>query len=98
MPRPIGIGEELTRLVRDDLSGFWLHLDADVLDDAVLPAADYRMLGGLSLAELETVLKAASSSGRMVGMEVTLPNPVLDPQDRGAGALVRTVVSALPRA
>jgi len=29
-------------------NGFWLHLDADVLDDAIMPAVDYRLPGGLS--------------------------------------------------
>jgi arginase len=88
------IAEALARLIRDDLSGFWVHLDADVLDDAVLPAVDYRMPGGLSLAELQTALKAAYSSGRMVGMEITILNPALDPGDRGSRALVQTILSA----
>ena len=87
------IAEALTRLVRDDLDGFWVHLDADVLDDAILPAVDYRMSGGLSLAELETALRAAFSLERMVGIEITILNPALDPEDRGARALV-TILSA----
>ena len=80
---------------RDDLSGFWVHVDADVLDDAIMPAVDYRMPGGLSLAELETALRAAFLSGRMVGLELTILNPALDPEDRGAHALAQTVLSAL---
>ena len=88
------IAEALARLVRDDLSGFWVHVDADVLDDAILPAVDYRMPGGLSLAELETALRAAFLSGRMVGLELTILNPTLDPEDRGAHALAQTVLSA----
>ena len=38
--------------------GFWIHLDADVLDDVIMPAVDYRLPGGLSWAELASVLRA----------------------------------------
>jgi hypothetical protein len=36
------------------LEGFWAYLDAAVLEDAVMPAVDYRMPGGLSWNELAT--------------------------------------------
>jgi arginase len=60
------------------LSGYWIHLDVDVLDDAVMPAVDYRLPGGLTWAELETVLRTALSSGQAVGLDVTIFNPRLD--------------------
>jgi arginase len=88
------IAEALARLVRDDLGGFWVHLDADVLDDAILPAVDYRMPGGLSLAELQAALRAAFLSGRMVGLEITILNPALDREDRGAQALAQAIAGA----
>jgi arginase len=28
-------------LMKDELAGFWIHLDADVLDDRIMPAADF---------------------------------------------------------
>jgi arginase len=89
------IGQALDRLVRDDLGGFWVHVDADVLDDAIMPAVDYRMPGGLSWKELEEVLRAARSSGRMMGLEITILNPALDPGHRGTRALAQTIVTAL---
>ena len=51
------------KLMRDEVAGFWIHLDVDVLDDAIMPAVDYRLEGGLSLAELSAVLKILISSG-----------------------------------
>jgi arginase len=36
----------LDRLCNPALDGFWIHLDADVLDDALMPAVDYRMPEG----------------------------------------------------
>ena len=82
-------------LSRDGLDGFWIHLDADVLDDVIMPAVDYRLPDGLSWQELETVLRTALASDRTVGMEVTIFNPCLDSTGEIARALVDSVVRAL---
>jgi arginase len=87
--------QALSHLARKDLAGFWIHLDADVLDDAIMPAVDYRILDGLSWSELETVLRHARASGRAVGMEITIYNPRLDAGHRAGRELVRTVSKAL---
>ncbi|MFD9036499.1 arginase family protein [Streptomyces sp. NPDC059567] len=58
--------------------GFWIHLDVDVLDDAIMPAVDYRQPGGLSWAELEDVLRTALAHEGAVGFDVTIFNPRLD--------------------
>jgi arginase len=84
-------------LLRDGLDGFWIHLDADVLDDAIMPAVDYRMPGGLSWRELETVLRAALGTDRAVGLEVTIFNPRLDRDGGIARSLVDTIVGALTK-
>ena len=79
--------EALRHLARRDLDGFFLHVDADVLDDAIMPAVDYRLPGGLSAVELRHVLRAAAASGRLAGLEVTIYNPTLD-HDGSAGRLL----------
>jgi arginase len=71
---------------------FWVHVDADVLDDAVMPAVDYRQPGGLSPDELATVLAVAMATGRVAGVEVTIYNPALDP-DGTAGAALTDVLA-----
>jgi arginase len=87
--------QAIAHLEREDLTGFWIHLDADVLDDAIMPAVDYRMPHGLSWEELEIVLRHAKASAHAVGLEVTIYNPRLDP-DRNAGLkLVQTIANAL---
>jgi arginase len=85
--------EAVERLARPDLDGFWIHLDCDALDDAVMPAVDYRLPGGLSWDELETVLRLAVGSGHAVGLEVTIFNPALDPD----GSIARALVDCLGR-
>jgi arginase len=86
-------GRAVERLSRPDLDGFWIHLDADVLDDAVMPAVDYRMEHGLSWDELETALRASVGSGRAVGIEITIFNPKLDAD----GSIARAFTDVLVR-
>lgn len=85
------------RLSRQPSDGFWIHLDADVLDDAIMPAVDYRMAGGLSWGELAVVLRRALSGGRAVGIDITIFNPALDPTGNIARAFVRALVAGLQR-
>jgi arginase len=76
-------------------SGFWLHVDADVLDDTIMPAVDYRLPDGLSWEELTTAMHIAIKSHRVVGLEVTIYNPTLDPNGAGARGLTNVIGDAL---
>jgi arginase len=74
------------------LDGFWIHLDADVLDDSIMPAVDYRLGGGgLSFSELSELLKILVASDRAIGMDITIFNPLLDLD----GSITRRFVSSL---
>ena len=89
-------GEALAHLEREDGgNGFWIHLDADVLDDAIMPAVDYRLLDGLSWDELSGVLRVAMASPRAVGLEITIFNPTLDRDGLIARGLVDALVAGL---
>jgi arginase len=81
----------LQHLTRPGLPGFWMHLDADVLDDELMPAVDYRMPGGLSLEELTETLATHAGSKQARGLSITIFNPELDPE----GAIAVTFVDAL---
>jgi arginase len=85
----------VTRLMKDELSGFWIHLDADVLDDSIMPAVDYRLGGGLCFSELSKLLRIIFSSKRAVGMSVTIFNPSLDLDGSIARNFVSSVVDGL---
>lgn len=86
--------DAVRHLARPELAGFWIHLDLDVLDDAIMPAVDYRLPDGLSWEELETVLSAALRSGKALGLDITIFNPDLD----RTGTIARNVVESLGRA
>lgn len=86
----------LGQLTRPGAPGrFWVHVDADVLDDAVMPAVDYRQAGGLSPDELATILSAAMATGSVAGVEVTIYNPALDTDGTAGSELARTLVRGL---
>jgi arginase len=96
--RALGAAESAQRavglLTGDGASaGYWIHLDVDVLDDAVMPAVDYRLPGGLSWQELETVLRTALSGDGAVGLDVAIFNPRLDPD----GSIARRLTECLLR-
>jgi arginase len=82
-------------LERPELDGFWVHLDADVLDDAIMPAVDYRLPGGLLEEELMTALQCTRCSPRFAGIEVTIYNPRLDPHGTAGKRLADILVHGL---
>lgn len=85
----------VSHLARPELDGFFIHVDADCLDDAIMPAVDYRVPGGLAWDELATALRIALASGRAVGLELTIYNPRLDEDGRAGRGLADTIVRAL---
>jgi len=78
-------------LMKDELAGFWIHLDADVLDDKIMPAVDYRLDGGLSFSELSELLRILIASKRAVGINITIFNPHLDLD----GSIAKNFVSSI---
>nr|WP_280949873.1 arginase family protein [Pseudorhodoplanes sinuspersici] len=59
-----GAHAAVDHLTRAELDGFFIHLDADCLDDAIMPAVDFRMPGGLSRDELKAALQIILASGK----------------------------------
>ncbi len=82
------------RLRANGVEGFWVHLDADVLDDELMPAVDSRQPGGMSYEELVELLRPLLRSGLAVGMELTIFDPELDPTGEISGAFTASVVEA----
>lgn len=85
--------EAVDYLTRAELDGFFIHLDADCLDDVIMPAVDFRVPGGLSWDELTAALRLALASGKAVGLEITIYNPRLD-EDGSAGRGLADVLAA----
>jgi arginase len=78
-----------------DCAGFWLHVDVDVLDPAVMPAVDAPDEGGIAHRELELLVAGLVSDDSCLGMELTVFDPDQDPEGSYAAELVDTLVTAL---
>ncbi|MGH2989676.1 MAG: arginase family protein [Solirubrobacterales bacterium] len=87
---PAVAGERVAAGFVSDLP-VWLHFDVDVLDQAVFPATDYLMPGGMSWDELTAALAPLASVPKIVGVSLGCYNPDRDPD----GACGRTLVEAL---
>jgi arginase len=85
----------LEHVTRPDLEGFFVHLDADSLDDRIMPAVEYRLADGFSWDEMQSILTAAFSSERAVGLEVTIYNPALDEAGEAGRDLTNLLVRSL---
>jgi arginase len=84
----------LDALTAPGLDGFWVHLDADVLDPSVMPAVDSPDDGGLLPGELAALLRTLVGSDRCVGLNLTIYDPDLDPDGTYAAVLADLVVTA----
>lgn len=81
----------------DGLDGYWVHLDADVLDIEILPAVDAPDPGGLEYKELVELLRPLLADPRCVGFHVTIYDPDLDQDGRYAAELTDAIVAAFTR-
>jgi len=87
----------LGRVARPDLSGFWIHVDADVLDPSVVPAVDSPVPGGLALDELTELLRPLVQHPQALGLELTIYDPTLDPERTSAARLAELLERVLGR-
>src|SRR6266496_4462187 len=74
--------EFLQMIAGKQLDGFWIHLDADVLNDEIMPCVDSRQEDGLSYNELKLTLQSLISSPLFYGIDVTIFDPTLDKEGR----------------
>lgn len=76
--------EKTTTLIQNymnrtnEVEGYWLHLDADVLDASIMPCVDCPEPNGLSWNELQYILRTILDSSLIVGMNVAILDPDLD--------------------
>ncbi|MBA2518484.1 MAG: arginase family protein [Chloroflexia bacterium] len=87
--------QALAVVANRNLNGFWIHLDADVLDNALMPAVDSPQPGGLSYDELIAIVGRLVAAGGVAGMTVTIDDPDLDPTGAIGAAFTDALVRAL---
>jgi arginase len=97
--RAAGLGDAANHaaafLAAQGVDRVWLHLDADCLDDELMPAVDWRLDGGLSDTEVVSLARPLVQRGLITGMDVTIYNPSLDSDDLAAGRVLVDVLAAI---
>ena len=74
--------------------GFWIHLDADVINPTEMPAVDSPEPGGPTIAEVVELLTPLVRHPRALGLELTIYDPGLDP-DRSCATRLVTLLENL---
>jgi arginase len=92
---PAGHAQKAREHLSDAPDGFWLHLDLDVLSKAELPAVDYAADPGITWDELLALLRPTLADPALLGADVTILNPTMDPDGRYAARAVQLLRSAL---
>ncbi|GCE31347.1 arginase [Dictyobacter alpinus] len=84
----------LTDLQAHDIKGIWLHLDADILDASLMPAVDCPEVDGLFEEELTATLIGLFENELLVGMDLTILDPDLDPHGDALRLFARCLTNA----
>jgi arginase len=85
----------LERVAAEEVGGFWIQVDADVLNPSAMPAVDSPEPGGPSPSELLHFLAPLVRHPRALGLSLTIYDPALDPDRAGARQLVHILESLL---
>ena len=80
--------QALRRLTAPELQGFWIHLDADVINPVQMPAVDSPVPGGPTLDKLVGLLGPLVQHPKALGMDLAIYDPALDPDRICAARLV----------
>jgi arginase len=94
----LGMSEVMERalaIVNDGTAGFHLSFDMDGTDPSVAPGVGTPVPGGTDFRESHLVMELAAETGRLLGLEMTEINPILDDRNRTAEAAVQLVLSAM---
>jgi arginase len=88
-------GMALDRVAPDNARGFWIQVDADVLNPSMMSAVDSPEPGGPTPHELVRLLTPLVRHPRALGLSLTVYDPALDPDRSCARALVNMLEALL---
>jgi arginase len=88
----------LTVVERSNVQGFWIHVDADVLDSEVMPAVDSPEPGGMTYDELKALLVPLLQDENVAGIEMTIFDPDRDPDGEIGRRFTNWIVDVLNKA
>lgn len=97
---PIGTARAAVQHVTSAADRWWLHVDLDVLDPVEFPAQGLPDVaddpGGLTGAQLATLLSTAAGAGGCAGLSLAIYDPDQDPDRSGARTVVELIRTIAP--
>ncbi|MCA8943612.1 MAG: arginase [Planctomycetes bacterium] len=78
----------------DGTAGFHLSFDIDGMDPSAAPGVGTPVRGGINWREAQLLAEHVADSGKMLSMEVTEVNPILDVRNQSGEVAVDVVTSA----
>ncbi len=94
----LGMSEVMRRAIEiatRGTAGFHLSFDLDGTDPSFAPGVGTPVPGGTDFRESHLLMEQAAESGRLLSLEMTEINPILDERNRTAEATVQLVLSAM---
>lgn len=93
----LGMGPVLERAIAVAGAGDGIHLslDMDVIDPREAPGVGTPVRGGISYREAQLAMEMIAATGKLISMEVTEVNPILDSANATASLAVELIASAL---
>lgn len=88
------IMQESIGFVSEGTAGFHVSFDLDGMDPRDVPGTGTPVKGGLSWREANLLMEMVSDTGRMLSLEVTELNPILDIKNQSGEVAVDVIVSA----
>jgi arginase len=79
----------------NELDGFFIHLDVDVLNDDIMPAVDSREMDGLNYNEFTNLMSRLLSSPKAIGIEITILDPNLDKEGQYTREFVSNFIKVI---
>ena len=83
----------LARAARSEIDGFWVHVDCDVLNPAVMPATGALEPGGPTDTELAELLAQLAVHPKSLGLTLTQYDPSLESDGRSADRLAEMLAA-----
>ena len=90
-----GVMTKAIPIVTQGTAGFHMSFDMDGLDPEEAPGVGTPVTGGVTQREAHLLLEHAAESGKLLGLEFTEINPILDERNRTAELAVALVLSGL---
>lgn len=85
----------LVRIAPREVRGFWIHIDADVLNPSTMGAVDSPEPGGPAPDDLLKLLAPLVTDPRALGVSLSIYDPALDPDRSCARQLVNMLAALL---